>query len=190
MTEKLDGSIILREKFIHDARKFQIFESHYRTVKGDERTHCFLRYPPSVRIVPITRDGHIVLIREFKFAANEYVLCLPSGTVEQNETVLGAAKREMEEETAYTSDSLTDLGAYHLAPTLVEQEARVVLAANVHRLQNLIESDEYERDRISVVQMRTEEILVAVRDSLIRDGQAMVAILKAFVHLGIGFTLP
>ena len=59
------------------------------------------RTADAVSIVPLTRDGKIVLIREFRYPLNSWVVGLPAGLVEAGEDLAAAVDRELREETGY-----------------------------------------------------------------------------------------
>ena len=59
------------------------------------------RTADAVSIVPITRDGNMVLIREFRYPLNSWVVGLPAGLVEPGEDLAVAVDRELREETGY-----------------------------------------------------------------------------------------
>ena len=59
------------------------------------------RTADAVSIVPITRDGNLVLIREFRYPLNSWVVGLPAGLVEPGEDLAVAVDRELREETGY-----------------------------------------------------------------------------------------
>ncbi len=66
-----------------------------------EREHPAPRSADAVSIVPRTRDGKLVLIREFRYPLNSWVIGLPAGLVEPGEDLAGAVDRELREETGY-----------------------------------------------------------------------------------------
>ena len=62
------------------------------------------RTADAVSIVPITRDGNLVLIREFRYPLNSWVVGLPAGLVEPGEELAVAVDRELREETGIEAD--------------------------------------------------------------------------------------
>lgn len=77
---------------------------------GDKRT------ADAVSIVPITRDGNLVLIREFRYPLNSWVVGLPAGLVEPGEDLAVAVDRELREETGYGLRTDIPEGAVELLP--------------------------------------------------------------------------
>jgi ADP-ribose pyrophosphatase len=70
-----------------------------------------LEYPPWVNVVALTKDEHVVLVRQYRHGVQQTVVELPSGTVEQTDaSPLAAMKRELLEETGYASEVWYELG--------------------------------------------------------------------------------
>lgn len=69
--------------------------------KADEQAHPAPRGADAVSIVAQTRDGKLVLIREFRYPLNSWVIGLPAGLVEAGEDLANAVDRELREETGY-----------------------------------------------------------------------------------------
>ncbi len=72
-----------------------------------------------VVIVPITSDRKVVLIRQFRPAIEDYVIELPAGLNDQDESPANCARRELEEETGYRASTVESLvsGPYSAAAT-------------------------------------------------------------------------
>jgi ADP-ribose pyrophosphatase len=72
--------------------------------------HYSLRTNDYVSVVAVTREGRIVLVRQFRPAVDRMTLELPSGHVENGETPELAARRELLEETGHVADTFEFLG--------------------------------------------------------------------------------
>ena len=118
---------------------------------------------------------------------SRYFLGVPAGKKREGETIFAAAKRELEEETSYTTESFVDLGAFHPMAKTLQQDAGSVLALDVRPLSphQYYNHDAYEKASISVILMDPAEVVAAVDASQLTDGQALAVLFKAFVHLGL-----
>jgi ADP-ribose pyrophosphatase len=63
-----------------------------------------------VSVVPLTQNDELVLVRQYRPAVEERTLELPSGHVDPGETPIGAAARELMEETGYVADTIEEIG--------------------------------------------------------------------------------
>ena len=62
-----------------------------------------------VAIVPVTDDGNVILIRQFRPPVNSFVIEFPAGLNDKGDTLIEAAHRELREETGYVSEDMTPL---------------------------------------------------------------------------------
>jgi ADP-ribose pyrophosphatase len=90
--------------------------------------------PPSVMIVPLTADGNLVLVRQYRHNLKAHVLEFPAGTISDGEEPEAAALRELEEETGYAlagGATLRPMGAYYSLPSETNKYTHVFLATPV-----------------------------------------------------------
>jgi ADP-ribose pyrophosphatase len=179
---KLDGTEVLSTRTIHASNHFTVLRDTF-VANGERRERDWISHNPSVRVVCVTRDNRFVLIREFKYASDQYVLCLPAGEREQNELHVNAGIRELREEAGYASDDWQDLGPYLMAASLVRQDAHVLLAQNAAPCESGCSNNDYENSRIQSALFTYPELCRAIRSGDLVDGQALAALLKAFVHM-------
>jgi ADP-ribose pyrophosphatase len=90
--------------------------------------------PPSVMIVPLTSDGNLVLVRQYRHNLKAHVLEFPAGTISDGEEPQAAALRELEEETGYalTGDARPQpVGAFYSLPSETNKYTHIFLATPV-----------------------------------------------------------
>ena len=82
--------------------------------------HAFFRIDAAdwVNVVPVTADGHVVLIRQYRHGSGEITLEIPGGIVDPGESPAEAAARELVEETGYSAPAVTPIGRTNPNPAL------------------------------------------------------------------------
>jgi ADP-ribose pyrophosphatase len=96
----------------------------------------YIDTPASVMIVPVTADGNLVLVKQYRHNLKHDTLELPAGTLDTDEQPEEAAKRELEEETGYImSDgfSIRSIGRYYSLPSETNRYTHFFLAEPVVR---------------------------------------------------------
>lgn len=98
--------------------------------RGGELAHEFvvLHSPDWVNVVPITSDGQVVLIRQWRHGTGEVTLEIPGGLIDSGETPMIAGARELAEETGYQAQRLEPLGWVHPNPALFSNRCYTCLA--------------------------------------------------------------
>lgn len=89
-----------------------------------------------VNIIAITPDDEIVLIKQYRHGSDSITIEIPGGAVNHKEDLLLAAKRELQEETGYTSRSWTSLGKIEVNPAFMTNYCETFLAIDAEKTQN------------------------------------------------------
>jgi len=84
-------------------------------------------------VVPITPEGKLVMVWQFRFGIEQLSLELPGGGIAPGEDPRVAAVRELAEETGFAGDEAVLLGSVHPNPAIQSNRAHVVLVPNVTR---------------------------------------------------------
>ena len=98
---------------------FRVRQDHSRSPRSG-RVHPFyvIEATDWVNIIPVTPDGQIVFIRQYRHGVREVTLEVPGGMVDPGETVAEAARREMHEETGYDTEQIIHLGGVAPNPAI------------------------------------------------------------------------
>lgn len=89
-----------------------------------------------VNILAVTPEKKIVLIKQFRHGTNEYTIEIPGGAINHAEESLLGAKRELEEETGYTSDKWISLGKVDVNPAFMTNTCETFLALDAVKTKN------------------------------------------------------
>lgn len=97
---------------------------------GREHTFYVVEAADWVNIIPITEDGKIVFVRQYRHGTEDVTLEIPGGIVDEGESPMDAARREMLEETGYDSDDVVLLGRVAPNPAIQNNRCYSYLAWN------------------------------------------------------------
>ncbi len=90
-----------------------------------------VRHPGAVAIVPVAKGDRIVMVRQYRYAVEEFLLELPAGTREPGETPEQTAVRELGEETGYCATAVTPLATVFTAPGFCDEALSVFLGTGL-----------------------------------------------------------
>lgn len=119
---------------IAKSRMFTVEEMHLQFSNGNERVFERIKSHGhgAVLIVAITPGESLLLVREYAAGIDSYELAFPKGVVDQGETSLEAANRELQEETGFAAKNLIWLRSLSLAPGYFGARLDVVIAEGLY----------------------------------------------------------
>lgn len=103
----------------------RIFTVQIETVtlpKGHDLKAEVIRHPGSVVIIPITADGQVILVRQYRVPLGRWAWELPAGSLKPGEDAAKAAHRECHEEIGLIPGTLERLGAFYPTPGYCDEE--------------------------------------------------------------------
>lgn len=106
--------VLSQEHF--SGRLIRITVDRVRLPGGGEAEREVVHHPGGVGIVALAEDGSVLLVRQYRHAAQELLWEIPAGGREPGESPLETARRELAEETGYAAESWLGVGATFLAP--------------------------------------------------------------------------
>ena len=132
-------------------------------------------HPGAVVILPFLDKTHIILLRQFRYAAKGDLWEIPAGTLEPGEPTLRCAKRELEEETGYRAAQWKLLTRFLPAPGISDELMTLYRADGLRPGKKDLDHDEWiEHETIAL-----KTAVKMVRNGKIRDGKSIAAILWA-----------
>jgi ADP-ribose pyrophosphatase len=151
-------------------------EVHERGMKPVSRD--IIRHNGSVVILAVDdskskKDPLIVIERQYRHAAAQYLYEVPAGKVDAGEERLAAAKRELIEETGFRAKKWTKLTRYFASPGFLGEWMQVYLAEGLTPGDAQPEPDE----RIQIYLVPLSEVLRLIDSGEIRDGKTLVSVM-------------
>ena len=102
-----------------------------RFENGPEFDREIVEHPGSVVLIPITEDGKILLIRQYRQAAERFLLEASAGTREAGESPEVTAHRELQEEVGYRAGKLISIGGSWVAPGYSTEYSHMYIATEL-----------------------------------------------------------
>lgn len=158
----LEPPQLLKQHLFYGGRKFDFEVNRLRLPNKVEGQWECIRHPGGAMAIPITPEGKLVLVRQYRFAVQGRLLEFPAGTIEVGEDAFTTIQREIEEETGYGAKEWENLGKFPLAPGYSDEYIFAFLASGLEKLEVAPKQDDDED--IEVVLMTPEEFEKAVFD--------------------------
>lgn len=162
----------MQSKEVYRSKIFRVTEDVAQDPSGFEIRRSIVRHAGSA-VMMATEGDRVLLVRQFRLPAGKDLWELPAGKVDEGETPIEAAKRELIEETGYTADSWEPLAAYYPTPGFVEEKMHVFHATGLHQGRATPMEDE----RIETRWFGREELRAMVRNGEIEDGKTLIGFL-------------
>ena len=167
---------------ILEVQKLSILEDGVALSHPYYRIHC----PDWVNILPITANNEALLIRQERAGSMTQILETPGGMVDAHEAKdpTASALRELEEETAYTTQKLLFLGSLNPNPALHDNRIHFFLALACQLAQNRKHFPDTE-ERIEIVKVKVEDLEDMVRLGRIDHSLSALCIFLAGKYIKI-----
>ncbi|MEL6138763.1 MAG: NUDIX hydrolase [Cyanobacteria bacterium J06628_6] len=132
---------LIKQRLFYEGRKFNFEVNRMRLPNMAEGDWECIRHPGGSMAIPLTSEGQLVLVRQYRFALQGRLLEFPAGTIEPGEAPLSTIQREIEEETGYTAKTWQTIGKFPLAPGYSDEIIYAYLATDLEALETAPEPD-------------------------------------------------
>jgi ADP-ribose pyrophosphatase len=138
-----------------------------------------ITHPGSVVVLPVLPDGRIVMIRQYRHAAKQYLWELVAGRIDEGEAPRKAAARELREETGYRAKKLTIFLDVFPTPGFLEERMYILLAQGLTAGEARPEEDE----KIVAKCYTRKELEQMMQQGKLRDAKSVAGLLYYFKFL-------
>lgn len=128
-----------------------------------------VRHPGAVVLLPITDDGRICFVRNFRISVDKTLLELPAGTLESGEDPLDTAGRELAEETGYRAGRIEPLTTFYMSPGILDEKMYAFVATELSPGAMNLDVGE----QLEPVLLTWEEAIEAARSGQIEDSKSL-----------------
>ncbi|HET9099305.1 MAG TPA: NUDIX hydrolase [Acidobacteriaceae bacterium] len=169
---------LVSSKLAYQGPLFDVYTDYVREPEGDTARRDVIRHSGSVVILAVDDTGNsadpmIVVERQYRHAAGQYMWEIPAGRKEPEEAVLPGAKRELLEETGYIAKRWTKLARFYVSPGFLGEWMQVYLAEGLSCGESAPDEDEY----IHHQQIPLSQAVDWIDSGKIIDAKSIIAIL-------------
>ena len=165
---------VLDSRRVYEGRIVTLRVDRVTLGDGHQAQREVVEHAHAVAVVPVTDEGHIVMVRQYRLPAGAAMLEVPAGVIDSGESPDAAAQRELREETGQRAGRLTRLGGFWVAPGYCTEYIHVYLAEGLS--ESRLEADEDERIEVEVLAL--DDALARVDDGRIEDAKSIVGLLQ------------
>lgn len=160
---------------VHSGRVFELYVDNVTLENGVTIDMDIIRHPGAAAIVPLTAQGRVLLIRQFRYAVGADIWEIPAGTLHPGESPLACARRELEEEVGILAGKWSTLGAITPVPGYSDEVIHLFVAREHSPGRRRLDADEL----LEVQEVSFDDALSMITAKSIRDAKTIVALLLA-----------
>ena len=166
---------ILNIEKIYKAHVFEVEKVKCELPDQRQRYYDLVNHGPAVVLVPVTDEGKILFVSQYRLGAGKERRGLPAGMINEEEDPDPAAERELQEETGYESSNIIKLGGFYASAGYCSEYLNIYLARDLKWNPLPQDDDEF----LNNISMDIEEAYEAVDSGKIEDSKTIAALLMA-----------
>jgi ADP-ribose pyrophosphatase len=171
---------IVKSDVIYSGKVFNIKVDQIEYNTGNKAIREVAEHPGGAVVVPVTNDGKIVMVTQYRFQVDKNLLELPAGKLSKGEDPFICAVRELEEETGYKSDNMKELGSIYTTPGYSTEKLWIYLAKDLKPGDHNREEGEF---GMEVFEYSLKEVEEKIYKGEIVDGKTICGIFLAKSYL-------
>ncbi len=164
---------LVSSKELLKTKIFRVTEDDAVEPGGFEIKRAIVQHDGSAVMMPVNEKGRVLLVRQYRLPARDYLWELPAGRLDPGETALKAAKRELEEETGIKAKKWLKIASFYPSPGFLAEKMDLFLAEDLKQG----EAKPMEDERIEVRWFKAKELDAMVRDGKIQDAKTIIGFL-------------
>jgi 8-oxo-dGTP pyrophosphatase MutT (NUDIX family) len=162
----------------YEGWRISVVEARFRAPDGRVFTRDIVRHPGAVAVVPVTADGEVLLVRQYRGAVDRLLLEIPAGTRDvDGEPPAETARRELLEEVGVDARDMRLLATMYNSPGFCDEETYLFLATGLEP--GVPARHGVEEEYMEVVSVPLADIDALVAGGQLIDGQTILGLLLA-----------
>jgi len=164
---------VKKSEIIFKGKVFDLQVDEIEYGSGNKAVREVAVHPGGSVIVPVKDDGKLIMVKQFRYPFQKFMLELPAGKLDKGEDPLNCAERELKEETGYSSNKISKLGAITTTPGFCSEILHIYLAEDLQEGNHNREEGEY---GMEMFEFSLDEIEEKIRNGEIIDSKTICGI--------------
>lgn len=178
----MDKPVVTSTRPIYNGKIFDVIESDIRHDDVQYKREIVVHKGSAV-IIPVFADGTVALVRQYRYAAEKFLLEIPAGTLNKDEDPKLGAERELEEEIGVRAGKVEKLTEFYVSPGFLTEKMHLFLATDLTPTKQNLETDEV----LTVERYSFPDLLEMIRQGEIEDAKTMIGVIMAGARFGHSF---
>lgn len=169
----MDKIQLLNRKEIFKGKRVNLVIDELKMPNGKIVEWELVTHNGAAAIIPIDEEGNIILVRQYRNAADDYVLEIPAGGLEPGEDPKVCASRELEEETGYKANQVDFVIKFYSSIGITNEIISIYVAKELVKTQQNLDEDEY----VTIEKYDFDTCIDMINNGLIVDNKTITALL-------------
>ena len=170
----------LNSKKIYECFFMKLYEDEVLLPNNKRSKRIYIKHDGAAAILPITKEGNIILINQYRYPISSISLEIPAGKKDfANESGLECALRELEEETGYMSNKISKFTDLHSCVGYSSEMIEMFIAKDCYKLEKPKSGDDDEF--IELLELSEIEVKNLIKQGKITDAKTLVALQHYFL---------
>lgn len=165
----------LSSEYVHQNNWYRVRQDKVIMPNGKEGQYNVIESLGSVFIIALNGQNQILLIKLFRYPSQKYFWEIPGGAIDEGESPIEAAKRELQEETGFIANQWIDLGYSEMTNGKSAAKSWFFVA------KGLAQTNKHEQEAEGIANVKFTshaDLLASIKSGQITDGPTLVAITK------------
>lgn len=160
---------------LYDGKILKLRKDTVELENGETAFREVVEHSGGVCVLPLTEDGQVLLVRQFRYAFGEVLLEVPAGKLNPGEDHRECGLRELLEETGVIPSSFEYMGVLYPTTAYLTEIIHMYIAKGLQFAEQNLDADEF----LDVVKLPFEEALEKILTGEMKDSKTQILLMKA-----------